>query len=179
MSFYDTPARFVVLGYRYTYGARGAGAWTVKPDKEGWFYSFYLKPFGKGARKGAAHNYKYVPRLTSKRRSLKAARERSYNLAQGRPLTANVQERKPGSGVPNQGYCMKQKKHVIVTGWTEITARNGRTMLQASCPACGTRIQRYGKLLVECPECGGRNKEVAANDYICKECRWNENNSVL
>lgn len=155
--------------YRWVQGEHGVGGWTYEADDKGWYYSFFCKPAGPGARKGTADTYVYVPRLTSKRRKKSDARNRSINLANGKPITKGVKVRPPKFNPPGTGYCMAEKKPVTVYPWRVIIATNGREMLQGVCPDCGCKIQKYGKL-VDCPECG-RHAEGSTGDYLCKACR--------
>lgn len=160
-------------GVRYYEGTKGVGCWTVREDKEGWYYSFFLKPTGTGARQGQADKFTYVPRLTTKRRKRSACKARSENLAYGKSVTRGITAKPKPNNPPGTGYCMSEKKHVLMTDMEEVTAKNGRTMLAGKCPDCGCKIQKYGRL-IDCPECG-QHREASANDYICKACRLESN----
>lgn len=157
--------------WSYWEGPNGLGGFTTRADSDGWFYSFWCKPTGKGARNGTATKFKYVPRTLSKRRTSKAVQNRSINLAQGLAITDGVKKaKKPKeSNPPGTGYCMKEKKSVIMDDVRTVEAKNGRTMIQGQCPDCGTLIHKYGKV-AHCPECDTLS-EMSANDYICKACR--------
>lgn len=156
--------------WRYYSGPAGIGGYTTKPDADGWFWSFWCKPVGRGARAGQAVRWRYVERMTAKRRHRKDAESRSYNLSQGLPVTEGVRRKpKPQNNPPGTGYCMKEKKTVLMLNMRAVQAKNGRSMIQGECPDCGQIIHKYGKL-AECPECG-KMAEMAASDYICKVCR--------
>jgi hypothetical protein len=141
----------------------------MRPDQDGWYYSFFFKRYGPGARKGVGWNFAYVERLTTKRRSKSACKERSINLANGRKATEGIVAKPIAENPPNTGYCMKEKKHVTILAWEQIEAKNGRRMIRASCPDCGTKIQKYGQV-IDCPECG-LVREAAKDDYLCRVCR--------
>lgn len=156
--------------WRYWVGPAGVGGWTTKPDDDGWFYSFWCKPVGKGARTGDAVAWEYVARMTSKRRRRKAAEARSYNLAHGRPGTAGVKRaKKPEGNQSGTGYCMREKKTVVMLNVRQVEAKNKRLMIAGECPDCGLTLHKYGKI-AHCPECD-QMKEMASSDYICKDCR--------
>lgn len=159
--------------YRFYEGPKGIGGWTTKPDNDGWYFSFFCKRAGKGARAGGGTHFEYVPRLTTKRRIKQKCIDRSHNLAYGEPITAGIRTAGKGnpSGLtaPGTGYCMAEKKSVIVKDPVMIRAKNDRVMIQGTCPDCGCKIQKYGKI-IECPECG-ESREAKSDDYICRWCR--------
>ena len=158
------------LHFRWYEGPKGIGVYSSKPDAQGNFISFHCRPAGAGARKHPEYcaYYKYVARTLSGRKKKKAAIDRAYRFAYGksrRPL----EEKKPSQGGAGVGYCMAEKKHVVMKYVSQVEAANGRKMIAGICPDCGTKVQKYGKLL-DCPECGQR-AEGKADDYICRACR--------
>lgn len=156
--------------WKYFPGPNGLGGFTIQPDKDGWFYSFYCKPVGRGARKGEAKKFQYIERMTSKRRRRLAAENRSYNLAHGLAITDGVKKQKKSEGnPPGAGYCMSEKKQVIMKDLKQVRSKSGRKMIRGTCPDCSQVIHKFGNL-IECPECG-QTREIASNDYICKACR--------
>lgn len=44
------------------------------------------------------------------------------------------------------GYCVKERKQVIIKDAIEITMKNGRPAVTGFCPDCGTKIFKVGKL---------------------------------
>jgi len=44
------------------------------------------------------------------------------------------------------GYCVKERKKVEIVGPQQVTMKNGRPAIQGTCPDCGTKIFRIGKL---------------------------------
>jgi hypothetical protein len=50
-----------------------------------------------------------------------------------------------GEAMP-EGYCVKEKKKVEIQNPTQVTMKNGRPAIQGTCPDCGTKIFRIGKL---------------------------------
>jgi hypothetical protein len=50
-----------------------------------------------------------------------------------------------GDAMP-EGYCVKEKKKVEIQNPTQVTMKNGRPAIQGTCPDCGTKIFRIGKL---------------------------------
>lgn len=168
MDFRKIPYKLWSLPIRYVVRSAGVGMWTTQKDKDGWYYSFFLRPAGKGARSNRPEYYQYVERMTSKRRSRKACQVRSTNLAEGKNATAGIKG--PASHtLPGTGYCVKEKKTVFVNFTEEIEAKNGRMMIRGNCADCGTKIQKYG-ILVLCANCGKR-AEGKPDDYLCVACR--------
>lgn len=157
--------------WRYWEGPCGIGGFTTKPDADGWYYSFWCKPTGKGARNGTATKFTYVPRTLGKRRRSRAVQDRSYNYAHGLPGTTGVKKaKKPKeNNPPGTGYCMKEKKSVIMQNMRSVTAKNCREMIAGHCPDCGTLIHKYGRVAL-CPGCD-KMSEMSTDDYICKTCR--------
>lgn len=154
---------------RYYRGPKGVAAYTSKPGPTGEYFVYFFRPTGPGARSLHPSKYKRVERLDTSRKSKSRAIDRAYELAYGKsrrePKPRQLVKENPG----NTGYCMKQKKHVIVAQWSEVEAKNGRKMLTAPCPECGTKISKYG-ILKLCAECG-KMAEARADDYLCKACR--------
>ena len=52
----------------------------------------------------------------------------------------------PGGGAMPEGYCVKEKKKVEIQNPQQVTMKNGRPAIQGTCPDCGTKIFRIGKL---------------------------------
>ena len=44
------------------------------------------------------------------------------------------------------GYCMKCKKSVEIKGATQIEMKNKRPAVTGTCPDCGTKVFKIGKL---------------------------------
>jgi hypothetical protein len=51
-----------------------------------------------------------------------------------------------GGGAMPEGYCVKEKKKVEIQNPQQVTMKNGRPAIQGTCPDCGTKIFRIGKL---------------------------------
>jgi Domain of unknown function (DUF5679) len=54
-----------------------------------------------------------------------------------------------GSGketVMPEGYCVKERKKVEIKDPQQVTMKNGRPAIQGTCPDCGTKIFKIGKL---------------------------------
>ena len=45
-----------------------------------------------------------------------------------------------------QAYCVKDKQKVEVQNAQQITMKNGRPAIQGTCPDCGTKIFKIGKM---------------------------------
>jgi hypothetical protein len=45
-----------------------------------------------------------------------------------------------------EGYCVKERKKVEIKDPEQITMKNGRPAIQGTCPDCGTKIFKIGKL---------------------------------
>lgn len=151
---------------------KGIGGWTKYPknyEDNGPYYSFYLKPCGRGSRSGASRQYVYVPRSTGQRQSKKACKLRSYNLAMGLPISTGVVSKPKIEHPPGSGYCLVCKQIVHLAGLQDYTASTGRSMISGTCPYCLTNIKKYGRL-IECPECN-KHSEGQSDDYLCKACR--------
>jgi Domain of unknown function (DUF5679) len=52
---------------------------------------------------------------------------------------------KGGSFMP-EGYCVKERKKVEIKDAKQVTMKNGRPAIQGTCPDCGTKIFKIGKL---------------------------------
>jgi hypothetical protein len=157
----------------YIFGYAGCAGYTRKADSDGRFFSFFLKPAGKGARQGTPDYYTYVDRKTSSRKSRIAAKRRSENLAHGKPVTSGVKSKPKKTNPPGSGYCAHCKETVIIEHAANIVIDNGRNMIRGNCPNCHTRVQKFGTL-INCPECDTLS-EGNSNDYLCKECRASTN----
>jgi len=44
------------------------------------------------------------------------------------------------------GYCVKERKKVEIVNPQQVTMKNGRPAIQGTCPDCGTKIFKIGKL---------------------------------
>jgi predicted RNA-binding Zn-ribbon protein involved in translation (DUF1610 family) len=45
-----------------------------------------------------------------------------------------------------QGYCVKEKKKVEIKDPQQVKLKNGRDAVSGTCPDCGTKIFKMGKL---------------------------------
>jgi Domain of unknown function (DUF5679) len=52
---------------------------------------------------------------------------------------------KEASTMP-EGYCVKERKKVEIKDAKQVTMKNGRPAIQGTCPDCGTKIFKIGKL---------------------------------
>jgi hypothetical protein len=52
---------------------------------------------------------------------------------------------KGGTFMP-EGYCVKERKKVEIQDAKQVTMKNGRPAIQGTCPDCGTKIFKIGKL---------------------------------
>lgn len=48
--------------------------------------------------------------------------------------------------VDQKGYCVKERKQVVIQDPEEVQMKNGRPAITGTCPDCGTKIFRIGKL---------------------------------
>jgi hypothetical protein len=165
----DQPHEMTLGWWKYFKGPKGVAVYMSRPNTVGSYNVYFFRAAGKGKKSGTPEMYKRVTRLDTQRKTKGKAMNRAYIMAYGR-------ERKPSKGLtlpavnsPMTAYCMKEKKHVEVESWQQITAKNGRLMLQSVCPTCSTKVSKYGKL-IDCPECGKTNP-VKPNDYLCAVCR--------
>ena len=46
-----------------------------------------------------------------------------------------------------EGYCVKERKKVEIQDAKQVTMKNGRPAIQGTCPDCGTKIFKIGKLI--------------------------------
>lgn len=155
--------------WRYWRDDRAIAGWTTQPDKDGYYHYFYCKPVGTGARKGKPTTFEYVPRLDGRRRQRVACRKIAYKMVFGHDYEPPKEKPAKTPNPPGTGYCMAEKKRVVIKDPQVIEAKNGRKMIQGKCPDCGCKIQKYGKI-IDCPECG-QHREAKADDYICAWCR--------
>jgi hypothetical protein len=51
-----------------------------------------------------------------------------------------------------EGYCVKERKKVEIKDAKQVTMKNGRPAIQGTCPDCGTKIFKIGKLESSGPE---------------------------
>jgi hypothetical protein len=56
-----------------------------------------------------------------------------------------IAARKGGLDMP-EGYCVKERKKVEIKDAKQVTMKNGRPEIQGTCPDCGTKIFKIGKL---------------------------------
>ena len=53
-----------------------------------------------------------------------------------------------------EGYCVKERKKVEIKDAKQVTMKNGRPAIQGTCPDCGTKIFKIGKLEISLnPDC--------------------------
>ena len=45
-----------------------------------------------------------------------------------------------------EGYCVKERKKVEIKDPEQITMKNGRPAVTGTCPDCGTKIFKIGKM---------------------------------
>ena len=45
-----------------------------------------------------------------------------------------------------EGYCVKERKKVEIKDPEQITMQNGRPAIKGTCPDCGTKIFKIGKM---------------------------------
>lgn len=45
-----------------------------------------------------------------------------------------------------QAYCVKERKKVEMKDPKQVTMKNGRPAVQGSCPSCGTKLFKIGKM---------------------------------
>lgn len=45
-----------------------------------------------------------------------------------------------------EGYCVKERKKVEIKDPQQVTMKNGRPAIQGTCPDCGTKIFKIGKM---------------------------------
>jgi hypothetical protein len=45
-----------------------------------------------------------------------------------------------------QGYCLKERKHVEISNPRQVTLKNSRLAIQGTCPDCGAKISRIGRI---------------------------------
>ena len=51
-----------------------------------------------------------------------------------------------GEALMPEGYCVKERKKVEIKDPQQVTMKNGRPAIQGTCPDCGTKIFKIGKL---------------------------------
>jgi hypothetical protein len=54
--------------------------------------------------------------------------------------------RPKGEPIMPEGYCVKERKKVEIQNAEQITMKNGRPAITGTCPDCGTKIFKIGKL---------------------------------
>ena len=70
-------------------------------------------------------------------------------LGLGRPTTVLRSRQSPPQqrrGSMTEGYCVKERKKVEIKDPQQVTMKNGRPAIQGTCPDCGTKIFKIGKL---------------------------------
>ena len=45
-----------------------------------------------------------------------------------------------------QGYCLKERKHVEISDPRQVTLKNSRLAIQGTCPDCGAKISKMGRI---------------------------------
>jgi hypothetical protein len=70
----------------------------------------------------------------------------SIHLACNASLAAKAAAK--GGRVMPEGYCVKERKKVEIKDAKQVTMKNGRPAIQGTCPDCGTKIFKIGKLEV-------------------------------
>jgi hypothetical protein len=45
-----------------------------------------------------------------------------------------------------QGYCLKERKHVEISNPRQVTLKNSRLAIQGTCPDCGAKISKMGRI---------------------------------
>jgi hypothetical protein len=79
-------------------------------------------------------------------------REMHYVALQSTPSRAKKRLISWPRGTPSEvrpvpeGYCVKEKKKVEIKDPKQVTMKNGRAAIQGTCPDCGTKIFKIGKL---------------------------------
>jgi Domain of unknown function (DUF5679) len=48
--------------------------------------------------------------------------------------------------IPVQGYCLKERKHVEISNPRQVTLQNSRLAIQGTCPDCGAKISKMGRI---------------------------------
>ena len=67
----------------------------------------------------------------------------AIHLAPNASLAGNRQRKE--TPMP-EGYCVKERKKVEIKDAKQVTMKNGRPAIQGTCPDCGTKIFKIGKL---------------------------------
>jgi hypothetical protein len=71
---------------------------------------------------------------------------KDVNVASGRaPTFSPINPQREGGSMP-EGYCVKERKKVEIKDPKQVTMKNGRPAIQGTCPDCGTKIFKIGKL---------------------------------
>lgn len=165
--------------WKYYRGPLGVGVYTVDHiDVEGNYGVYFFKRVPGSRKLGTSLSFVRVESKDTTRKSKSKAIDRAYKLAHGKdryhsaPVEQMAEDLHAAREVTAQtnAYCVKQRKKVFVPAWTQ-SRHKGRSIIFAACPECGTRIQRYGRL-IDCPECG-QTREARTDDYVCRVCRDN------
>ena len=78
-----------------------------------------------------------------------------------------------------EGYCVKERKKVEIQDPQQVTMKNGRPAIQGTCPDCGTKIFKIGKLDLarrytsggrRPGEVGGTRSRSSASSRVASSC---------
>jgi hypothetical protein len=69
-----------------------------------------------------------------------------WGILPSKSATCGAHRRAKGRFAMPEGYCVKEKKKVEIKDPQQVTMKNGRPAIQGTCPSCGTKIFRIGKL---------------------------------
>jgi Domain of unknown function (DUF5679) len=80
--------------------------------------------------------------------TLACVRRRLYGRLDGRDaaIQGSVTEHREECVQMPEGYCVKERKKVEIKDPQQVTMKNGRPAIQGTCPDCGTKIFKIGKL---------------------------------
>ena len=53
---------------------------------------------------------------------------------------AGTVESEQDASVGQQGFCMRERRKVVIAGATAIVLKNGRAAVAGTCPTCGARV---------------------------------------
>jgi hypothetical protein len=65
--------------------------------------------------------------------------------SEDRGWKASSVDREEARSMP-EGYCVKERKKVEIKDPEQVTMKNGRPAIKGTCPDCGTKIFKIGKL---------------------------------
>jgi hypothetical protein len=89
-----------------------------------------------------------MPALSASGQASTVAAER-WRTGPGIPATARARTHNTAHerrSVMPEGYCVKERKKVEIQNPVQVTMKNGRPAIQGTCPDCGTKIFKIGKL---------------------------------